>query len=53
MRILIIWDVHSSIGEILQRVGSGMGHYLHITGVGFEDARMSLLGHPRPLCEVI
>ena len=40
MRILIIWDVHSSNGKVLQPVGSGMGSYLHMARVSFEDTRM-------------
>ena len=52
MPILIMWDVHSSIREVLQRVSSGIRRYLHLTQVGFEGARMSSLGLPRPLCEV-
>ena len=29
-----------------------MRRYLHMKRVGFEDARVSSLGFPRPLCEV-
>ena len=53
MRILIIWDVHSSNGKVLQPVGSGMGSYLHMARVGFEHARISSLRLSRPLCEVV
>ena len=42
MPILIMWDVHYS----------GMGRYLHMTQVGFEDTEVSSLGLSRPLLEV-
>ena len=48
----IIWDVHSIIEWVLQSVGYGMGHYLHMEQVGSEDTKVSSLGLPRPLCEV-
>ena len=34
--------MHCRIGEVLQRVGSGMGQYLYIARVGFEGARMQV-----------
>ena len=52
MHILIMWDVHSSIEWVLQSVGYGMGHYLHMEQVGSEDTKVSSLGLPRPLCDV-
>ena len=52
MPIIIMWYMHSSTGKVLQRVGSGMRSYLLMTQVGFEVARVSSLGLPRPLCEV-
>ena len=51
--ILIIWYVHCSIGEDLERIGSGIGRYLYIERVGFDNARMGSLGPARPLCEVL
>ena len=45
--------MYSSIREVLQYVVSGMGRYLHMSRVGFEGARMSSLGPPRQLCEVL
>ena len=43
--------MHSSIGYVLQHVGSGTGHYLYMERVGFEDTKVSSLGHVGPLYE--
>ena len=40
MSNFIIRGVHSSIGEVLQRLDSRMGHYLDMERVGFEDILM-------------
>ena len=51
MPILIMWYVESSIGEVLQCVGSGIRRYQHMERVRFEDAKASSLGIPRTLCK--
>ena len=38
MPIFIMSHVHSSIEEVLQHLGSGMGHYLDMARVGLESA---------------
>ena len=35
--------IHCSDREILQCVGNGMGRYLDMARVGFEDARMLVI----------
>ena len=34
------YKIHSSVGEVLQRLGSGMGFYLGMERVGFEGTTM-------------
>ena len=45
--------MHSSIGKVLQRTGSGMGRYLYMARLVFEGDKMSSLGVPRQLYEVL
>ena len=33
-------EIHASVLEVLQNLSSGMGRYLDIARVGFEDASM-------------
>ena len=40
------------LDRFIQHVGSGMGLYLDMEGVGIKKAKVSSLGLPRLFCEV-